>query len=170
MTLNLSLCFIIAFLWLLFTKINVSETYLLRIINVIQNLTFNELLIVEPSLGSRINSYYNSFRIFLDNPILGIGLGNSKYYIANYFETSQFGMTLENYVNLQASYITGKMSFNGAYLWEYLSEVGIIGTALFYTFFVKCIEQLQKIKLLNNLYSHFALAISNSLIILLSCL
>lgn len=130
-------------------QIDVSETYINRIIIVIQTLMdVDKFVLLEPSLASRVCSYVNSFRLFLDYPITGIGLGNSKYYIADYFLTSPIPLTIENITKLNLSYLTGKVTaFNSSLLWEYLSELGLIGCLIFYSFLYKLIKQLKHISL-----------------------
>ena len=76
---------LIVFISILVSHLSVNNTYLNRIQNTVQPLSkldYNTFSIVEPSLASRITSYYNSLRLFLDYPITGIGLGNGKFYMS----------------------------------------------------------------------------------------
>lgn len=127
-------------------SVNIEETYLSRILNTVKSIlmSYDTFAMVEPSMASRVTSYVNSTRLWLDNPILGIGLGNAKTVMAKYFETSPIALTVENTINLNAAYIKKRLAFNSSFLFEYLSETGIIGCALFYLFLFKLIKMLTK--------------------------
>ncbi len=136
----LSITFIIKF------ETEIKSTYQYKRIEKVTNSFKNlELLAVkEISLFSRIASYVNNFRLFLNNPILGVGLDQAKFTIVKTFESSPILLTKENLINIEEYYLTGKMNFNRNIFCDVLSETGIIGFCLLYFYFIRTIIVLNK--------------------------
>lgn len=148
--------------------LDLSETYLNRIITTIKTDDYNNFVFAEASLASRITSYYNSLRLLEVYPITGTGLGNSKFYMANMFLSSKLPLTMENYRNLIESYNIGYLRFNGAFFYESLSETGIIGFVLIYIYLLFLVKILKNYKIyLKGICKDFATGINNSILIFL---
>ena len=127
---------------------NIAENTAVKRISAVISNVFKDieiLTIVEPSLYTRIVSYTNSFCLFLQHPVLGVGLDNSKFIIMKQFENSPIILSKENEENLQKSYITGKMAFNRNILCDLLCETGFLGCTLMYIFMLKLFFSLKKI-------------------------
>ena len=134
-----------------FLYIDLSNSYLYRIIITLSNIrSFENLVFLEPSLATRIVSYVNSFRLFLDKPFLGYGFDNARFYLAKYFLTSPLLLTQENKAMLQLALTTQQgMGINYSLITRLLSETGIFGTFLYFLFLYKHIKYIDKLK------SHF---------------
>lgn len=104
------------------------------------------LTIVEPSLYTRIVSYTNAFCLFLQHPLLGVGLDQSKFTIISQFEHSPIILSKENRFCLEKANTSGKMIYNRNILCDLLCETGIIGCLLFYLFLFKSFCLLNKIQ------------------------
>ena len=149
-----------------------NDRYLIRIkytLETIQKLDYYSLVKGEDSLASRINSYYNSLRLFADYPLTGIGIGNSKFYMIQKFETSSLPLTTENIKYLRLSYTTKNLKFNSAIIYQLLSETGIIGFILYYIFFFITYRNLNSyLCLFNGIYRDFLSGCKKSLLIILT--
>lgn len=131
------------------TKIEFSQV--IRIINTIQNmLNFENFLLVEPSLGSRIVSYLSLLHVFKEHPLVGVGMNNNYYYTGLVFEKYNLPMTMEIFNKYQKYLSTGYLKCNISALYTLLAETGIVGTIFYYLFIYKSIKYIKVIK--NNLY------------------
>ena len=107
-----------------YTNINIQATYLNRIIETIPSLfSINTLIIVEPSLATRIINYGNNLQVFINNPVVGVGYGNMSKYILVQMEQSNLPMTLELWQNLRL----GAGNVASAIVYRVLAETGFIG-------------------------------------------
>ena len=147
--------------------IDLKEKYLVRIFNVFLIKDIIDFIHIEASLSNRLLCYYHSILVFIKYPLLGIGLGNAKYYIASFFETSNLPLTPEIYAYLDIYYLTGKMNYNGAFFYDLLAETGIFSFLLFYFFIYKLRVVLNKnLKFINSkTIQNFAKGIRFSLLI-----
>ena len=164
-TILLSLSLIIFMIFKL-SNIKLEYNQIERITKTIISMaSFETFVIVEPSLASRIVSYINLIRLFLDNWPLGVGLNNSRSLIIDIFQTSPVPMTMENLNNYKNALNTGKMQINSSILYLLLAETGVIGTFLFYLFIYKNIKYIKYIncKLDNSIITIFSKGIEGSL-------
>ena len=136
--------------FIFFTQLNLSETYLNRIYLTIKVLGNWELfVIIEPSLATRILSYFYTFKVFLSNFILGVGLGNTKYYTINQIFNTPIPITLELQKHITNTIFSGsnRLGLNGAFFFDVLADSGIIGCIVFYYFLFKSYIWNNKIKM-----------------------
>lgn len=128
-------------------KIDFSTTYLNRIILVIQNIkSFEDFIMVEPSLGTRIIIIINAIQMGLHNIFTGVGYGNMSYLIADQLSQSTMPMTDE----LQRFVFLDKTTPASTIFIKVFSETGILGTFIFYYFLIKEIIILNKLKYIFN--------------------
>ena len=111
-----------------FKTINLSETYLSRIINILTEIkSFDDFIFIEPSLATRIVSYFNQFCIFLKHPLTGVGLGNLPYALLGQFYNSSLPLTLELVSKMNISINTNtKLMFNSSFFYTTIAENGLI--------------------------------------------
>jgi len=130
-------------------SINISETYLGRVERTVSSFgDMNKLVKKEPSLANRILSYIVRYKIFLKNPITGIGYKNAEFHAQKVFSNLEYPLTEESLKNLLDN--RPKMGMNGAIFWNILSDCGIIGFLLFYTYLISLIKYSKRlIKYLN---------------------
>ena len=122
------------------------ERSIYRIDMVKQSITSLDMLVMaEASLGNRIISYLAHFKLFLSHWFLGVGLGNAKFLAIKVFLSNILPLTNEMRINLLVADSKG-LNINGAILWSFLAETGIVGAILFYTFVVKTIIMLKKLR------------------------
>ena len=132
---------------------DLSDTYITRIFTVFQNLkNINSLIFLEPSLATRIISFYNTFCIYLKYPILGVGIGNVENYIINQFLISNIPLTVEINEKIQFAILTKtKIMFNRGLIYYTLAQYGTIISVFFAFFHIKLIIILRKINKIKNL-------------------
>ena len=148
-------CIFVMLLFLIITAIIVTifKTFginihvIERIVNTLTNiLNFNTLILAEPSLGSRLVSYSTMLHVFKEHPMLGVGLSNNYYYIADIIDKYSIPMTAENFANYQKYLTTGKMLYNPSTFYTLLSETGLIGAFLYYLLIYKLIRCIKYVK------------------------
>lgn len=152
-------------------KIDFSETYIARIINVITNIhSFEEFILIEPSLATRVASYINEFQIFLHHPFTGIGIGNLRNLMYAQFLNSPVALTPEiigrTNLNIQMG---GGASFISGFTYALLAENGIFAYSIFVCFYVKTFYFINKFKNTSNNY-FFEYLIFKSLFYTMFCL
>lgn len=121
------------------SKIDFSTTYLNRIILVVQNIkSFEDFIMVEPSLGTRIIIMFNTIIMGLNNLFFGVGYGNMSYLIADQLSKSLLPLTgeLKSFVLIQSTAPASTIFI------KIFSETGIIGTTLFYYFIHRMYKKL----------------------------
>ena len=129
------------------SKIDFSTTYLNRIILVVQNIkSFEDFIMVEPSLGTRIIIMINAIQMGLNNILFGVGYGNMSYLIANQLSQSTLPLTEE----LQRFVFFDKTNPASTLFIKIFSETGIIGFGIFYYFLYRIY---QRLNIKNQLYS-----------------
>ena len=154
---------LISVILLILTKIDLSNTYLNRIFLVIQNInSFEDFIMVEPSLGTRLITIINAIKMGLQHLFLGVGYGNMSYLIAEQLSHSSIPLTEE----LELFVLLNKTTPASTIFIKIFSETGIIGTYLFYYFIVKEIIILHK--LIPMLYGKAKILISSFQIFLIT--
>lgn len=140
---------IFTFLFLQFTQIDLSETYLSRIIKVLSNANSVEGIVeADPSLGSRIVSYINMMSVFLKHPFLGIGLGNIVNGNIMYAQLMNSPVALPNEIYSKTMLLMSaknEVFINANFIYLMLAETGIFTTAIFIYFYYKTCKSLYKI-------------------------
>ncbi len=85
-----------AVLFFTIIRIDLSETYLSRIVNVLTQIhSFEDFIAVEGSLATRIISYINTLCVFAQHPFAGVGMGNLPYKMTDQFLNSPVPLTAE---------------------------------------------------------------------------
>ncbi len=130
--------------------VDLSDTYLSRIVNVLTQIhSFDDFIVVEQSLATRIVSYVNLICIFLHHPIMGVGLGNVAHELTTQFLNSPLPLTPEiEYRYMVRVPQTGKILLNANYYYVFLAENGIILFSIFVYYYhqlFKCSSKLIKI-------------------------
>ena len=130
--------------------IDFSDTYIARIINIMLNVrSFNDFILIEPSLATRVISYINIFAIFLKNPLLGVGMGNISNASIMYpqFLNSPVPFTSEIIFKTQMLLKTeNKVFLNVNFLYTLLAEIGIIAASFFIYFYYLLIKKIYIIR------------------------
>ena len=145
----LLLFILITILFLLFInyQTKLEQTYVYRIIKTIYSFgDFDKLILLEPSLATRIVSYSIQISAFIKAFIFGCGLNNVDIYInhLSYIVNSHFNLTFENMYN----YLLTQYCFTVArsILYTSLAEFGLIGFSLYVLFIIKNLKFLSKIR------------------------
>lgn len=122
---------------------SVENTFLNRIISTIENFKdINNLITVEDSFATRLILYVNYFIIFIKNSVFGVGYGNLTNVIYSQLYSSPLPLTPELFSRIQTG---SQIGSSATILLRYLSETGIIGTLLIYSFFFNLIFKINKI-------------------------
>lgn len=140
--------FIIAFTFLICSLPSIQETKpISRIQNTVSSFKdFKKFAVAEASLYTRISSYINTFYVFVKYPITGVGSGILKYHMVEQFKNSPVPLSAENVKKTKLTRQGGAVGFNLAILYTILAETGIVGFILLYTYFIKTICSLNKVK------------------------
>lgn len=149
---SIFLTFTVAIAISFISKIDFSTTYLNRIILVVQNIkSFEDFIMVEPSLGTRIIVMINAIQMGLNNILFGVGYGNMSYLIANQLAQSKLPLTqeLQNFVLLNMTTPPTMIST------KIFSETGAIGIILFYYFLYDIFKKLNIIKKKDYIHQSF---------------
>ena len=130
---------VLIILCIVISNVDLSDTYLSRIINVLTKIkTFEDFILVEGSLATRIVSYVNSCCIFKDHILTGVGLGNIGNFMINQLESSPLPLTPEIQTKLNFSYAYNvPYSTNIGFIYNFLAEHGIIITTIWMVFVYK---------------------------------
>lgn len=125
-----------------FMGVDITETFIVRIINVSKALTsITVLTIVEPSLATRIGNYAAQWNIGLHHPIFGVGYGNINSCWAAAVKSLPFPITDELAFY---AFNTGKQAGGGAILFKLIAETGFVGTFLFIIFITSVVLNARK--------------------------
>ena len=129
--------------------IDLSNTYLVRILNVLTNIhSFEDFIVVEPSLAARVVCYINSFKIFLQHPVFGVGIGYFNDALYKAFLHSPVPLTAENIGKFQlASMTNSKMSYNSSIFFDNLATYGIFISGYFLFFYYQLFEIINNIQI-----------------------
>ena len=123
----------------------IEETYLYRIYKVMLCFGDYEMLVqLEPSLASRLTSYYIQIKVFLSNILLGVGFRNIGIAIIPYMLNTKIPLTTEylQFLNSDAK-MWGQ---NPSIVYTTLAELGIVGFSIYVYFIVLLYNVLNKIK------------------------
>lgn len=126
---------------LLNIDLDVSDTYLIRIINVLANLnSFEALIDAEPSLATRLVYDINVFMIFIHNIFYGVGIGNIPNFIYSQCLHSPVPLSPEVIYNLNLHRVHGLSSVTTTPIpcfYVVLAENGIFIALSFFYFIWK---------------------------------
>ena len=142
---------IILFLFISFiiilNKVDLSETYFSRIINVLTEIhSFEDFILIEPSLATRIICYVNSFVIFLQHPFSGVGFNNLINFMKDQMINSPLPLTPELVTKLKFAIISNsKMYYSKGFIYYMLAEQGIFIFGIFCYFYYKIMKNLNTI-------------------------
>lgn len=133
--------------FLILKQIDFSDTYVSRIANVLTQIkTFEDFIIVEGSLATRIVNYFNSFIIFLKHPYTGVGIGNLGPQLVTQLPYSPLSLPLSIQSRLHYSLTTGNnMPYDYGFIYGFLAENGIIIASVFTLFNFKLLQYINLI-------------------------
>lgn len=124
-----------------FMTIDFQQTYLNRIILVVQNInSFDKFVMVEPSLATRVIIFICGCNLFLQTYLFGVGYGNLSYLMQDLIINSNLPLTPE----LSELFYTDNTHLASMIFIKMISETGFIGFVLFYYFLFKTILTIQK--------------------------
>ena len=131
-----------------FQKIDLSETYLSRIINVLINIkSMKDFILIEPSLACRVIGVINTFCIYLQHPLCGVGIGNLPYAAVIQYAHSPVPLTIEIINQTKISIANGLGAYIfGGFITTIMAENGTIITIIWLNFFRKLYKIINKIK------------------------
>lgn len=139
------------FVLFLIKQIDFSKTYLNRIFLVLQNLrSFDNFIMVEPSLGTRIIIIINAIQMGIQNIATGIGYGNMAYMIGAKLTTSNLPLTEELVTFIKL----GKTGPASTIFIKTFSETGLLGIILLYYFIYELYKKLSYIKIYSTFDKH----------------
>ena len=161
--------FIFLTIQLFYTKVDLSDTYLTRIKKTLLSFgNFDSFVSQEESLANRVLSYIVRVKVFLKYPITGAGYKNTEYCAREIYHSLGFPLTIET-VNSLNIYNGKKMHMNGAIFWDTLSDTGLVGAVLYYTFLILLIKKCNTILkfLPTSVEKSFIAGVKNSYIIII---
>lgn len=151
-----------------FESIDISQTFLQRIVNVTQTMTdWDALVIADGSFANRLFSYATRVKLFMKYPLTGVGYKNAEYNIYGILNNTKIRITKEmSGAILNSNTRNGYVQINGSILWILLSDTGLIGTILFYMFLILSIKKIDKcISItINGIEKDFMKSVRNSYI------
>ncbi len=140
---NIVIIITFIYLCIFISKIDFSDTYIERIINVVTNMkSFEDFAEVEPNLATRIVCFVNALCIFAKSPILGVGVGNVINRIYSQYLNSPIILTPEIIVRSTFS----EVMYLEGFIYNLLAESGIIATGIFLYFYYKLLARISYIK------------------------
>ncbi|MCD7780240.1 MAG: hypothetical protein LUH05_06165 [Candidatus Gastranaerophilales bacterium] len=136
----------------MFYKIDVSEIYINRIVNVVTSVKIiDDFIAVEPSLATRFITCLNIYLLGIKHSFTGVGYGNMTYLMPLQFQQSPLPLTPELVLRM-----LNETPGNSMIAAKVFSETGIIGFILFYTFIIKLYKYVKKIiSKFVNVENHF---------------
>ena len=150
--------------------IDLSKTYVLRIINVLETIpkmSLDSIVVAEPSLGTRIVNNYNQFCIFLKHPLWGVGFMNTGSVLIKQLMNSPVILTAEMQMILASA--IDKISITTNAMYSLLYQTGLIGFIIYCVFIIKSINKIEYARKYCNIQiSKFIQALKQSIIILFS--
>lgn len=134
----IALSVLILFLYFIYNY-SFEGTFFYRIHRTLRVMTsFNAIIIVEPSLGTRLVQMINSYIVFIKNPIFGTGIGNMNEIVSNEMIHSIVPLTGEIVRNLNNNVTVINPTINTKLLVEY----GLIVTLIYYFAFLKFVKDI----------------------------
>lgn len=136
--------FTFLYIFLMSIEVNITETYLNRILVVIDALgNFDKLVQTEGSLATRLNYYINELCIWSQYPVIGVGLGGMKNYVEKQMAYhSPVPLTMEI---LMKMHFSPKFTIITGFFYKYITETGLIGIGLLYAYFINIIKNLKNL-------------------------
>ena len=128
------------------TTIDLSNSFIIRIFNVIGSIlegNFDEFILVEPSLATRVLNWLNQLQLWLKHPITGVGFLNRGWILYKQLQYSALPYTPEIKRNIME--YNGLITANMTPMTQLLYQTGIIGFLLYIIYMVKNIKYLNKI-------------------------
>ena len=130
-------------LFITISRIDLSETYISRIINVIANVhSFEDFIIIEPSLATRLCSFINCLCVFFKHIFTGVGIGNLPYALYHQYPFSPVPLTPE--INARSLLLISqhKAFYNQGFVYAFLAENGIIIFSILVYYYHRLIKNL----------------------------
>ena len=127
-----------------------SESYLSRIGSVFQSKNIIDLIMLEPSLATRIVCYIYSIKIGLSHLLTGVGIKSIDIHLLNSYYSGLLPLTPEIITHID-KYKAGleNIFYVNAIAYYLFAESGIIGVYLYFKFYINMLSSLNKIK--NNI-------------------
>lgn len=145
-----SILFIMSFFAI---KVDLSDTYISRIINVLINIhSFEDFIVIEPSLATRICSFANTICVFFKHIVTGVGIGNLASSMYYQYQHSPLPLTPEIIERNSILAIKKEAFFNQSYIYAFLAENGVIIFGILVYFYYKIFKHFLVI---NVHYSRF---------------
>jgi hypothetical protein len=133
-------CILLILIYFLCFPLNLSNTYLARILNIITQVrSFDTLIIVEPNLATRLIYDINSIQLFFKHPLFGVGIDNIANCMVQQLQSSIVPLTVEIKQNLNIQMSSGQNLIITPIpcLYSSLTENGIFISLLFFIFIFK---------------------------------
>lgn len=139
--------FFISFIIFITYQNQIEQTFLFRIIKTIYSFgDFDKLVILEPSLATRIYSYSIQLVAFTKAFIFGCGLNNAEVFVNPfYLSESLLPPTAENFY-LGFLHTQNLCGLNRSVVYTSLAEFGIVGFSLYIIFWIKNLKVLKSLK------------------------
>ena len=160
------LIFVLLVFLIAISNFNWQNTYISRIINILSEVnSFEDLILIEQSLASRLVNFINQIYVFFQNPFSGVGFSNLGYAIKEQLLHSPVTLTEEVDKKLMMSIMSNyKMAYNKAFVYEFLAENGIFIFSLFMYFYYKLFKSINIInKRFADYKNSFEMVISRGL-------
>ena len=152
---------ILIFIIILFSKVDINESYLIRIATVLNNIkSINNLVIVESSLATRICVHEAQIRMGIDYPLFGVGYANMDSGWASYALNLPHNITPEVYHHAMENQQKG----GSAFIWKIFAETGYLGVCFLYLFWFTLLYDAYKIASRSK-EKEFILALANSCLV-----
>ena len=131
-----------------------------RIAVVFMNIhSLEDIISLEPSLGTRIVYFTNMFCIFLSYPFTGCGLGSLGDALSKQLYSSPINLTFE----IMHHILIDKITYTPSIFFRLLAETGVFGIFFFYTFLINLIKKTVYLQRFSN-YSLFWKGVQYSLV------
>ena len=153
------------------SDLSVQDTYIYRIVVFLYNFSdFQQLVLAEPSLATRMLSYFLTLLVFINHPIIGVGFGNTENHVIPIIESTNLPYTNEimNHYSRSINSNSSSIHINGAIFYNTLADTGIIGFILLYTFMLKSFIFIKKlIKHLHGIERDFASGLAFTILVII---
>ena len=126
---------------------DISKTFFVRVVNVLSTLhSFDDFIVIEQSLATRVVSYINTTMLFLKYPYTGVGYGNIINHIYNQYLQSPVSLTPEIINRTKIGVSMGiRPMFNTGFIYALFAENGIFIASIFLLFYYKLYIQINNI-------------------------
>ena len=131
-----SICFSLIIFYFLVDAAGEDSKVFYRIKMVLYSIgNFESFVLMEPSLATRVVYAVNMFIIFLQNPFLGVGIGNLSEPLYYQIDSSPVPLTLEISVMALKALSPAAFGYTPSIFFRFIAELGFIGIGLLYAFF-----------------------------------